>query len=139
MKSELEDPALQQAQKAVVFFGAVFVLVAFGYFSGHAAFSVLCGAAMASLNLFLLSRAVQNLMAGHNQGWALAAVFKFAALLVVVYLLLQSGLVLPIGLAAGFGALPLGVFVAGVWGSRPTPSSTASVSRPRSGRGSDAA
>ena len=113
-----------------MFVGALFVVAAFGYFSGRAAFSVFCGAAIASLNLWVLSRSVSNLLSGQSSGWAAAAAFKFVALLALVYLLLQSGAVGTIGLAVGFGALPLGILLAGVFGTPQEPSSL-SATRPK--------
>lgn len=131
MKNDPEDLALRQAHRAVLFVGAVFVLIALGYVSGHAALSVFFGAGIAAVNLWLLSKSVRNLISGQNTGWAAAAALKFVALLGIIYLLIDSGLVLPVGLAVGFGALPVGILLAGVFGSS-SQSSALRAQRPES-------
>jgi len=74
-----------------------------------AATGAVLGAAMSGLSLVLLAKAVKNLVAGGRSSWALVAVFKFAFLLVLTYWVLRSRWVSPLGLALGFGALPLGI------------------------------
>jgi hypothetical protein len=74
--------------------------------------SVAAGASVAVGNLWALSRAVRNLLASEGTGtvpWSLVAVLKFFALLALTYLLVQSPQIQALGLALGFGALPLGI------------------------------
>lgn len=129
MKMEPEEQAIRQAHQAVMLAGALFVLGAFGYYGGLVALSVLCGVLIALGNLWLLSRSVSNLLKGQGGAWAGVALFKFMALCGLIYLLIESGWVEPIGLAVGFGALPVGILLSGVFGI-PSHSPSLSESRP---------
>jgi hypothetical protein len=76
--------------------------------------SVAVGAGMAYANLAVLARSVSRLLGGAGGSWAAVFVLKFGALLALTYLLIDRELVSPLGLALGFGALPLGVTVGGL-------------------------
>jgi hypothetical protein len=81
--------------------------------------SALAGALVALGNLWVLARAVRNLLSGggNKTPWALMAVAKFFVLLGVTFVLVKSQLISPLGLAAGFGALPLGILFSGTGGA----------------------
>jgi hypothetical protein len=117
MKTDPEDLAMHQTHRTVQFVGLIFVLLGFGLYGGRAGFGVLCGAVIASVNLFVLTRSVSQLLSGRTNGWAVLAVGKLALLLGLVYLLITSGWIEPFALAVGFGALPLGIVVAGLLGA----------------------
>ena len=93
---------------------SVFVSVRFGV-------SALVGASVAVANLWVLSRAVRNLLsgAGSRSPWAIVAAAKFFVLLGVTYALVRSGVIAPLGLALGFGALPVGILLSGLASPRP--------------------
>lgn len=110
MTQNPESRALSGAQKSVALVGVCLVVAALGIFGGAAALSVLWGGSVAWLNLWVLTRSVQNLLNGFSVQWAVVCATKFVALLVVTYLLLSFDLAQPVGLAAGFGSLPLGIF-----------------------------
>ena len=106
-----DDLAMRRAFGAVAACGfGVAALAAFG-FGITWGLSAAAGAAIALGNLWVLSRAVQNLMRpeGAALPWTLVAVFKFVALLAVTWVLVRNPHVQPLGIALGFGALPLGI------------------------------
>jgi len=120
MDKNPEDSAMRQTHRAVLLVGASFVLIASSFYGLRVGFSVFAGAAVAAINLYVLSRAVHSLLEGQRSTWAGIAVPKFLILLAVTYGLIESGLVQPLGLAAGFGCLPLGILLAGTFGAAPT-------------------
>jgi hypothetical protein len=83
------------------------------------AMSVGCGALIAAANLYVLSKIVARLMGGASDGargevaaaFAVLAVAKMVFLFGGVWLLLSRGLVDPIGLIVGYGALPIGIAI----------------------------
>ncbi|NLE86182.1 MAG: hypothetical protein GX607_07275 [Myxococcales bacterium] len=79
--------------------------------------SVVAGAALALGNLWALSRAVQNLVRGDGPAlpWTLVSVLKFFALLAVTWVLVRSPQLQPLGVALGFGSLPLGIVFGGLF------------------------
>ena len=85
------------------------------------ALSVGCGGALATANLYVFTRVGRELMVGGRRAriWTLVGILKFAVLVGVVYLLLRSGAVGPLGLALGYGALPLGIVIGNVVAARP--------------------
>lgn len=106
------DPTLRRAYGAVAGAGLVVAVSCATFLSPAWGASALAGAAIALGNLWVLSRAVRNLFAAEGSAavpWSLVAVLKFFALLGVTYLLVKSRHVEPLGLALGFGALPLGI------------------------------
>jgi hypothetical protein len=61
----------------------------------------------------------EHVEAGKRGGaaWGLFAVFKIVLLFGGIWILLTRGWVDPMPLAAGYGALPLGIFASAVWGN----------------------
>jgi hypothetical protein len=110
MTTTTPDNDLARTYASVAGMGVVLALGALSFLGVSAAVGALVGALMAGLSLVALARAVTNLVAGGRSSWALLAAFKFAFLLVLTYWLLESRLVPALGLALGFGALPLGIF-----------------------------
>jgi hypothetical protein len=115
MEKTTEDSAMRRAHLTVAAAGALLGLGGVAFFGFHAGASVLVGATVASVNLLVLARTVQKMVQGAGASWAGVAFLKFLVLMAVTYVLIESGLVLPLGLAVGFGALPLGILVAGTF------------------------
>ncbi len=111
--SGFTDPGLRQTHAAVLLFGLVISAFALAFFGASIALSSAVGAAIAWANLWFLSRSVSRLLGGAGGSWALLFVVKFGALLLLTYFLIDREIVVPLGLALGFGALPLGVVVGG--------------------------
>ena len=112
MTTAAPDQELTRTYASVAGMGALLALGALSFLGVSAAIGALVGTVMSELSLLALARAVKNLMAGGRSSWAVLAAFKFAFLLVLTYWLLESRLIPPLGLALGFGALPLGIFFA---------------------------
>ncbi len=117
-----DDLLLSRAYGAVAVVGVVLSGLGFWYQGFVACASVFIGAAVALLNLWILSRAVKNHRGGAQVRWTGVALLKFTGLFGATFLLVKSGWVMPLGLAAGFGALPLGIFIAGTLFVPPEPS-----------------
>jgi len=107
------DPLLSRAYRVVLIVGAVLVVAALAFMGWRTALGVFAGAAIAWVNLWVLARAVQSLLGGAQVRWAALAFLKFLALLGISFALVQSGAIEPLPLAVGFGALPLGISIAG--------------------------
>jgi hypothetical protein len=110
---------LRRAIRWVAVTGALLAL-AMGLFSGfRAGFSTAVGAAVASANLYVLGRAVAAML-GRGSGaraWRMLGLLKMILLFAGVWILLTTGLVDPIPLVVGLGALPLGLATGSMLGS----------------------
>lgn len=120
-KTSTDDLAMRRAFGAVAAAGVVLSIAGAVFVAPKFGVSALVGTAVALGNLWLLARAVRNLLAdgpsaGPKTPWALMAVAKFFVLLGITYVLVRSELLSPLGLAAGFGALPLGILFSGASG-----------------------
>lgn len=105
------DRTLRRVYGAVTGVGFVVASLATVFFGVRWGVSVLVGAAIALGNLWILARTIRNLFGGERGAavpWSMVAVLKFFALLGFTYLAVKGG-VEPLGLAFGFGALPLGI------------------------------
>lgn len=105
------DRTLRRVYGAIAGVGLVVASLATVFFGPTWGVSVLVGASIALGNLWILSRAIRNLFAAEGGAavpWSMVAILKFFALLGLTYLAVKSG-VEPLGLAFGFGALPLGI------------------------------
>lgn len=119
MEKTPEDSAMRRAHVAVALTGVVFCLCAVSFFGVRAGLSVLAGAAIASINLLVLARTVTKMVEGAGASWAGVALIKFLVLMAVTYGFIDSGIVEPLGLAVGFGALPFGILLATTFGHAP--------------------
>lgn len=124
MEKATEDSTMRRTHLAVASVGIVLGLSGLVFFGVHPGLSVFSGAAVASVNLFVLSRAVHKMVQGAGASWAGIALIKFLVLMAVTYGLIDSGLVEPLSLAVGFGALPLGILLAGTFPSTSVPAAT---------------
>jgi hypothetical protein len=112
------DPRTRTAIVGVAAIGVMFAIGAGAGWGTRAGISVLVGALIAVANLYGLARIVGALLGTRAEGdpssgmWGLFAVLKVIGLFGGVWLLLSSRLVDPMGLVAGWGALPIGVAIA---------------------------
>jgi hypothetical protein len=117
--------------RAVSWTGAAMALVALAFAGVAAAFSVAAGAALAAGNLWLLARIVAELLPSDGPGaesqsrggWALVAVLKMFGLLAAAWLLMRHGIVSPLAMLVGFGALPIGIAIGSLVSDRSAPPS----------------
>jgi ATP synthase I chain len=115
--------------RAVVITGAVLSLFALAFAGPGAALSVAAGAGLAAGNLWLLARTVTALLpddrpgaeAQSRGGWALVAVLKMFGLLALAWLLMRHGIVSPMPMLIGFGALPIGIAIGSLVSDRSPP------------------
>ncbi len=109
MKLNPDEDAMRQTHKAVWSMGAALSCGAFYFGGGQLALSTFVGAALAGVNLLVLTRTVRNLLAGFSASWGGVAAGKFLALMGATYLALNNDFIEPLGFALGIGALPLGI------------------------------
>ena len=114
------DARMRRSIVAVALVGVAMTVVTFPVFGLFTAFSVATGAAIATANLWILARIVSALLpdesAAHKAkdgkgGWALLALLKLFGLVAAVWLLMRHGVVSPLPLMVGFGALPIGIAI----------------------------
>ena len=123
------DARLRTSIRAVAVAGAALVLFALALAGPGAAVSVAAGAALAAGNLWLLARIVSSLLPGDRvgaeaqsrAGWALVAVLKMFGLLALAWLLMRHGIVSPLPMLIGFGALPIGIAIGSLVSDRSQP------------------
>ncbi len=126
--------SLSVAASSVAGFGVLLAVVAGVLFGRYAAESVAVGAGLVALDVYVLGRVVRALFdptgRSNKRLWGFLGIAKLFVLLGGSWWLLASGLVHPLGLAAGIVALPLGLAVSAVSmsarsgnrGTRSTPS-----------------
>jgi hypothetical protein len=113
------DPRLRASIMAVAGVGATLSAAALAFFGPTTALSVTVGAAVSTANLWALGRIVSALLPSESDaaqtqsraGWALVALVKMFGLVAVVWLLMKHGVVSPVPMLVGLGALPMGVVV----------------------------
>jgi len=108
------DPALTVAYLAVCVAGGVIVVVAWFVFGLRAMFGAGLGVLVALSNLWVLEKLVALYLKARGGRWAAIATVKAALLLGVVAVLVKSGTVGLLPITAGFGALPIGILIAGL-------------------------
>jgi hypothetical protein len=123
------DARLRTSLRAVIVAGAALGLLALAFASVGTGLSVLAGAALAAGNLWLLARIVSELLpsdragaeAQSRGGWALVAALKMFGLVAVAWLLMRHGIVSPMPMLIGFGALPIGIAIGSLVSDRSAP------------------
>jgi hypothetical protein len=123
------DARLRMSIRAVGATGGVLALCALAFAGLEAAVSVAAGAALAAGNLWLLARIVTSLLpddrpgaeSQSRAGWALVAVLKMFGLLALAWLLMRHGIVSPLPMLVGFGALPIGIAIGSLVSDRRPP------------------
>lgn len=118
-KSEPEG-GVRRSIVAVGLVGLVGAVGAFWLGGMASARSVAIGASIAVANLWLLAQMVRGFLGGKgNVGpWGVIAVLKFVVLFGAMYVLVKFRLVELLPCAIGFGALPVGIVLAELFGGR---------------------
>jgi hypothetical protein len=118
-KSDLQV-GVRQSIVAVAVVGLVGAVAAFWLGGVASARSVAIGAAIGVANLWLLAQMVRGFLTrkGALAPWGVIAVLKFVVLFGAMYVLVKSGLVNLLPCAIGFGALPIGIVLAELFGGR---------------------
>jgi hypothetical protein len=112
---------MRAAVTGVFVSGLVLSVAVLAFFGGRAALGVAIGGALATANLAVFARIVDAFLArrGHAAAWTVAAMLKLLFLFGVVWLILKSDIAPGISIAVGYGALPLGITLASLFGPRP--------------------
>jgi hypothetical protein len=129
---------MRRCLAAVAIAGGVMTVCAFAVADRSSAFSVAVGAGVATGNLWILARIVHALLprnaegarAQSRAGWALVASLKMVALIGGVWLLMRHGVVAPISMMLGFGALPIGIAIGSLVSDRNAPGDVPGDDRP---------
>ena len=106
---------------AVAAVAVAFTIVAAIVAGMPVALSVAVGGLLATANLWVFAIVGKNVIAGGRRRriWGLVGGLKLLALLGGLYLLLENGVIDPLPLVIGYGALPLGIAIGSVFGPRP--------------------
>ncbi len=123
------DARMRMSIRAVAMTGGVLTLCALAFAGVGAGASVAVGATLAAGNLWLLARIVTSLLPDDRPGaeeqsragWALLAVLKMFGLLGAAWLLMRHGIVSPLPMLVGFGALPIGIAIGSLVSDRRPP------------------
>ena len=123
------DTRMRTSLRTVFLIAAVFTFFAVAFAGVRAGVSVALGGALAGGNLWLLARIVTELLptdragaeAQSRGGWALLAVLKILGLLALAWLLMRHGIVSPLPMLVGFGALPIGIAIGSLVSDRRPP------------------
>jgi hypothetical protein len=115
------DSTLSAAYLSVAISGAVLLVGAGAIFGLRASSGVAAGVVLALSNLWVLERLVRAYLNSEKGSWAIVAVVKAAAIFALVALLVKAGAVDVGALTGGYGALPVGIVIAGLWPTAKTP------------------
>jgi hypothetical protein len=115
------DAPMRAAIMSVFFCGLSFAVLALAFVGARAGLGVALGGLIATANLWVFARVGQAFVAqkGHAAPWGVIAVLKMVLLFGGIWLLMKSGLVPWLSLAAGYAALPFGITIASFFGPRP--------------------
>ncbi len=122
-KDKKKDPALKAAVKVVAITGLVLTAGAAVFTDFHSAVGVFLGGALATLNLVILIRLGEAFLEqnGGRTPWAIIGVLKLVGLFAAVYLILKRGDISPMALVVGFGSLPIGITISGLFPGKEKP------------------
>jgi hypothetical protein len=112
------DRTLTAAYVGVAVSGGLLLAASGALLGARPMAAVALGVVLAISNLWTLERFVSVYLASERGRWAGIALLKSLVLFSLVAVLVKSGAVDVAPLVLGFGALPLGVVVAGLWPSQ---------------------
>lgn len=126
------DARLRTAIVAVALVGAALSVGALLIFGLATALSVAAGAGLATGNLWALARIISAILPSTGEGargqiergragWAIVAILKMFGLIAAVWLLMRHGVVSPLPMVVGFGALPIGIAIGSLVSDRSAP------------------
>lgn len=113
--------AMRGAVIAVAVSGAALALLGFALFDARVGLGVALGGALATANLAVFARLGDAFLVqkGNAAPWALVAVVKLVFLFGGVWVILKNDFVPGLALAAGYGALPIGITFGFLFGPKP--------------------
>ena len=112
---------MRAAVISVALCGLCLSLGALAFFGGRAALGVAIGGAIATVNLLVFARIGDAFIGrkGKTAPWTVIALLKLVVLFGGIWLILMSGVVSGLSLAAGYGSLPLGITLGSLFGPKP--------------------
>jgi hypothetical protein len=115
------DAQMRAAVIAVALSGLCLALGALAFFGGRTALGVAIGGAIATVNLLVFARLGDAFLGrkGKTAPWTVIAMLKLVVLFGGIWMILSSGVVSGLSLAAGYGALPLGITLGSLFGPKP--------------------
>lgn len=118
---EYSRAAMLGAVIAVAVSGAALAVLAFALFNARVGLGVVLGAALATANLYVFARVGDAFLAqrGNAAPWAAIALVKLVFLFGGVWIILKNDYVPGLALAAGYGALPIGITFGFLFGPKP--------------------
>jgi hypothetical protein len=117
------DPRFVTAMVAVGSLGVLMAATAAYTWGARMAFSVGTGSLIATSNLYVLSRIVGAMVKGGAGAgaWGVVALVKMVVLFGGIWILMTHGLVDPMGLVVGYGALPIGIAIGSLVSDKASP------------------
>lgn len=90
---------------------------------GRTTIAIAIGGLLATLNFILFIRLVAAFLdqKGNSAPWAIVGAVKLVGLFAVVYIILKRGDLPPLGLAMGYGSLPIGISLGTLFKPKPAP------------------
>ncbi len=118
---EYSRQAMRGAVIAVAVSGAALAVLGFALFDARVGLGVALGGVLATANLAVFARLGDAFLVqkGNAAPWALIAVVKLVFLFGGVWVILKNDFVPGFALAAGYGALPLGITFGFLFGPKP--------------------
>lgn len=118
---EYSRQAMRGAVIAVAVCGAALAVLAFALFNARIGLGVALGGALATANLYVFARVGDAFLVkkGNTTPWAMIAVVKLVFLFGGVWIILKNDYVPGLALAAGYGALPVGITFGFLFGPQP--------------------
>jgi hypothetical protein len=129
---------MRRCLAGVTISGGVLAVAALALVDPRSAFSVATGGAVAAGNLWVLALIVHALLPRGSDGarrqsraaWSLLAALKMVGLVGLVWLLMRHGVVSPLSMMVGLGALPIGIAIGSLVSDRTAEGSAAGGDRP---------
>ena len=118
---EYSRQAMRGAVIAVAVSGAAIAVLAFALFTARIGVGVALGGALATANLYVFARVGDAFLVqkGNTTPWAMIAIVKLVFLFGGVWIILKNDYVPGLALAAGYGALPVGITFGFLFGPKP--------------------
>jgi hypothetical protein len=130
------DASMRGAIYSVLGCALCFTVIAIAFFSWQTGLGVFLGGAIATINLLVFARIGQAFVSrqSNTAPWGVVALLKLVLLFGGVWIILKSGLVSGLSLAAGYAALPCGVTFASLFGPKPSEDDPPPQNRPGGSR-----
>ena len=112
------DGTIIACLKATAALGLVFAIGGVAVDGVRTGIGVAAGGTLATANLWVFALVLRGMLTGgeHGRRWGMAAGLKALALFAIAWLLLSTNVTTGLTLAIGYGSLPLGITIGGLFG-----------------------